>query len=310
MLLISMLINARMPLWLWPQVITTGMVIGCCFATTFEAFTALRALQGLFGTLPQVIGLPIIHDIYAPREWPGMINIWGTTFLVGPFLGPALAGYIQSGTGDWRAAFGVLSALYGASTVLVLMFAREAYYNKSTGTQQPRTVKAWFAVGNTDLPKIKTMRRSSKVMIQLAFLRLPLLLTGLATLVNFTWPIGITTTISTILHSPPYLFDDVQDASMRFAGVIGALLGLAVGYAFNERIGLAAKKPETWTTEKRLHGAWVPIVSMIVGLLTYGLTLRDHRSWVGLAFGWVLVNIGLVASMVYAIARGFIESSR
>lgn len=51
---------------------------------------------------------------------------------------------------------------------------------------------------------------------------------GLAILVTFTWPIGITTTIDTFLHSPPYLFDTIQASSMRFAGVIGALCGMSL----------------------------------------------------------------------------------
>lgn len=72
---------------------------------------------------------------------------------------------------------------------------------------------------------------------------------GIAVLVTFTWPIGesapciniksdialmdvirligITTTIDTFLHSPPYLFDTIQASSMRFAGVIGTLCGLS-----------------------------------------------------------------------------------
>lgn len=276
-----------------------GMIVGCALAPTFESFTALRALQGLFGTVPQIIGLPIIHDIYTPREWPAMINIWATTFLVGPFLGPALAGYLLQATNSWRAAFGVLAGLYGVSTCLVLAFARETYYNRLTKVQQTNRVKAFLGRGNTDLPKTTTIANSSKLIFVLAFLKLPLVLVGLASLVNFTWPIGITTTISTILHSPPYLFDNVEDASMRFAGVIGALLGYGLGYAFNEWIFRSKTRRTNWRTEFRLHGVWMPVVSLVCGLLTYGLTLHFGKSRIGLAFGWVMVNIGLVASTVY-----------
>lgn len=288
----------RLPLWFWPQMITTGMIVGCSLAPTFDSFTAFRALQGLFGTVPQIIGLPIIHDIYAPREWPAMINIWATTFLVGPFLGPALAGYLLQATSSWRAAFGVLAGFYGASTCLILAFAKETYYNKIAKVQQTQPFKALICQGNTELPKLSTIAESSKLIFVLAFLKLPLLLVGLASLVNFTWPIGITTTISTILHSPPYLFDNVEDASMRFAGVIGALLGYALGYAFNEWIFRSRKRRAHWRTEFRLHGVWTPVIFLVCGLLTYGLTLQYGKSWVGLAFGWVMVNVGLVASTV------------
>lgn len=60
-------VGNSLPIWLWPQLITMCMIIGCCYAPGFESFTAFRSLQGLFGTIPQVIGLPIIHDMYAPK---------------------------------------------------------------------------------------------------------------------------------------------------------------------------------------------------------------------------------------------------
>lgn len=65
-----------------------GMVIGCVLSPTFEIFTAFRSLQGLFGTIPQVIGLPIIYDMYHPGDWPRMINIWGYDIPCGSIPGP------------------------------------------------------------------------------------------------------------------------------------------------------------------------------------------------------------------------------
>ncbi|KEF59874.1 uncharacterized protein A1O9_04722 [Exophiala aquamarina CBS 119918] len=288
----------RLPLWLYPQLVTLFVVVGCIYAQSWSVFTALRALQGLFGTVPQVIGLPIIHDMYAPRDWPRYINIWGTTFLIGPFLFPALAGYILSGTGSWRDSFRVLAGFYGLSSFLIFAFGRETYY-KSTGKQPTNRVKALIGIGNTDLPKRQTLLASTLNIIKLT-LTPPILLVGISTMVNFTWPIGITTTVDSFVRAPPYLFDDVADASIRFAGVIGALLGFAFGYFFNEWIynGSGGKRKTHWRSEYRLHGVWFPIASMVCGLLTYGLTLHYGKSWVGLAFGWVMVNVGLVGSTV------------
>lgn len=69
------------------------MVLGATLSNDWSTFTTFRSLQGLFGTVPQVIGLPIIHDMYTSAgksflglsrvpdadpttEWPRMINIW------------------------------------------------------------------------------------------------------------------------------------------------------------------------------------------------------------------------------------------
>ncbi|EXJ61901.1 hypothetical protein A1O7_02332 [Cladophialophora yegresii CBS 114405] len=291
----------RLPVWLYPQIITLGVVLGCVYAQSWSVFTALRALQGLFGTVPQVIGLPIIHDMYSPDEWPRYINIWGTTFLVGPFLFPALAGYILDGSDSWRDCFKVLTGFYGFSTLLILAFGYETFYNGATSTQSnsSRRIKSFFGVGNTNLPKSSTLAASTLNLIKLTFTP-PILLVGLSTMINFTWPIGITTTVDSFVRAPPYLFDDVEDASIRFAGVIGALLGFCFGYFFNEWIynGSNGSRKAHWRSEYRLHGVWFPIGSMVCGLLTYGLTLHYGKSWVGLAFGWIMVNIGLVGSMV------------
>lgn len=46
---------------------------------------------------------------------------------------------------------------------------------------------------------------------------------------------------------------------------------------------------------------WFPIGSMACGLLTYGLTLNFSQHWVGLAFGWAMVNLGMIASTVYVV---------
>lgn len=57
----------RYPIWVWPQVITLALVIGATLSPNFATFTAFRSLQGAFGTIPQVVGLPMIHDMYFPE---------------------------------------------------------------------------------------------------------------------------------------------------------------------------------------------------------------------------------------------------
>lgn len=168
----------RLPLWFWTQFITMCMVVGCVCSTSFEMFTVFRSLQGLFGTVPQVIGLPIIHDMYHRGDWPRMINVWGTTFLVGPFVGPALAGYLLQATGTWVGSFAVLAGLYAASTIAIAAFARETYYVRGQGTQEAPRWKSFFGLGNTGkLGKTATVVAQSKAVVVMIF-RLPLLLVG------------------------------------------------------------------------------------------------------------------------------------
>lgn len=130
----------------------------------------------------------------------------GTTFLVGPFLGPAIAGYIGAGS-DWRTSFGVLTAIYGVSTAMVIFFGYETYHEPGRTAKQSR-LASYFGIGNTLLPKGSTLSYWSRTVVVYVF-KFPLLMTGgygrsslqwhsltrilsigIAILVTFTWPIG------------------------------------------------------------------------------------------------------------------------
>ncbi|KAL3457189.1 polyamine transporter [Aspergillus heterothallicus] len=284
----------RLPLWLWPQVITTFMVLGATLSKDYDTFTAFRSLQGVFGTVPQVVGLPIIHDMYDPQDWPYMINIWASTFLIGPFAGPAIAGYIGAGS-DWVVSFGILTLFYGLSTILVLIFGYETYFVKGQECQRNSRLQSFFGIKTHNLPTLPTVTYWTKTLIVYIF-KFPMLLTGIATMVNFCWPIGITVTVSTFVAQPPYLFDTIESSSLRWAPIIGGLSGYAFGHWFNSWIYRSRQK--TWYPEYRLLGTYFAIGTMACGLLTYGLTLHYQKHWVGLAFGWLMVVAGMIASTV------------
>ncbi|PYH90943.1 polyamine transporter [Aspergillus ellipticus CBS 707.79] len=258
----------RLPVWLWPQVITTFMVLGATLSNDFATFTTFRSLQGLFGTIPQVVGLPIIHDMYEPKDWPQMINICGTTFLIGCFIGPALAGYIGAGS-NWKVSFGMLTVFYGISSIMILLFGYETYFVRGQKCQRNSRALSMLGIRNHNLPALSTLAYWSKVMVTYIF-KFPLLMTGIATMVNFCWPIGY-----------------------------------AFGFWFNDWI--RKSRDTTWRPEYRLHGTWFSIAMMAWGLLTYGFTLNYGKHWIGLAFGWGMVVFGMVASTV-SVDRGFSHS--
>ncbi|CBF82176.1 hypothetical protein AN5284.2 [Aspergillus nidulans FGSC A4] len=281
----------RLPVWLWPQFITTFMVLGATLSNDYKTFTAFRSLQGLFGTVPQVVGLPIIHDMYDPK---GLTGHRGTTFLIGPFLGPAIAGYISAGS-NWKVSFGMLTLFYGLSTILIFLFGHETYFVKGRQCQCNTRFQAIFGIKSHNLPVFSTVALWTKTLVVYIF-KFPLLLTGIATMVNFCWPIGITVTVSTFVAQPPYLFDTIQSSSLRWAPILGGLTGFSFGYFFNNWI--YRSRQENWRPEYRLHGVWFAIGTMAAGLLTYGLTLHFHKHWIGLAFGWGMVVAGMIASTV------------
>ncbi|GFF52093.1 hypothetical protein IFM46972_09453 [Aspergillus udagawae] len=239
----------RLPVWLWPQFITTFMVLGATLSNNYSTFIAFRSLQGFFGTIPQVVGLPIIHDIYEQK-------------------GPALAGYIGAGS-NWKVSFGILTAFYALSTILIFLFGRETYYARGQQCQRNSRLQSMFGIKNHNLPVGRTLAYWTKILAIYIF-KLPLLLTGIATMVNFCWPIG------------GFLFSQHK--------------GYAFGYWFNGWI--EESRQQKWRPEYRLHGVWFAVGVMACGLLTYGMTLNYRKSWIGLAFGWLMVVFGMISSTV------------
>jgi hypothetical protein len=104
----------------------------------------------------------------------------GTTFLVGPFLGPALAGYILYGSNNqWVIPFGLLTALYGFSTLLIVLFGYETFYDGRQSITSPLRARvcSFFGIGNTQRPKGATLATQSRHLVSMTF-KLPLLLPG------------------------------------------------------------------------------------------------------------------------------------
>lgn len=106
-----------------------------------------------------------------------MINIWNTTFLVGPFAGPAIAGYLGTVI-NWRGAFGVLAGLYGLSTVLVILLGRETYYvTHRIVSSAPTIIERSLGQGGALAVERPNLAATSLTLLKFIF-KVPLLLVG------------------------------------------------------------------------------------------------------------------------------------
>lgn len=80
--------------------------------------------------------------------------------------------------------------------------------------------------------------------------------------------------------------------------VADALVSFSSAHGEHQHETTSASATPGWRPEYRLHGIWIPVASLAGGLITYGLTLNFQKSWLGLAFGWIMVNLGMVGSTV------------
>ena len=138
----AVLTTYSLPILFWSQALCLTSVIGASQSKDYASFTACRTLQGLVGTIPQVIGLCIINDVFFFHERARKINLWSFSTLIGPHAGPFIAAFLIQKI-DWHQDFGVLAGFYGVSTLLVIIFGDETLFDRD---QPPEFVdtRSWF----------------------------------------------------------------------------------------------------------------------------------------------------------------------
>jgi MFS family permease len=85
---------------------------------------------------PQVLGLAVIYSLFFFHQRARAINLWAFSFLLGPYLGPLISGFVINKL-DWRQTFGVLCGMYGFSVLMIVLLGRESTWNRD-GLQKPR----------------------------------------------------------------------------------------------------------------------------------------------------------------------------
>ena len=84
--------------------------VACAFAPSIEALLAGRFLQGLFSSVPSVVIVLMIRELYSPREALGVMTLYGAVMGIAPALGPLIGGYMHVWFG-WSAGFLLIAGL-------------------------------------------------------------------------------------------------------------------------------------------------------------------------------------------------------
>ncbi|KAF2665827.1 MFS general substrate transporter [Microthyrium microscopicum] len=305
----------RLPVLFWCQFATLISSIGATYAKGYAGFTACRTLQGFFGAPPQVIGLSIVHDMFFFHERARKINIWAFSFLIGPYLGPFLSGFIAEGL-DWRNNFGVLCGLYGLSVLMVILLGDETLYNRDVAAvryaRQPGIAgKIKRLVGITGYQQSGDKPGVFEVAKDLfgIFARPYILIPGLLFITFQTmWTIGLVSTISQFVKPPPYLFSNTATALIFLAPMIGTILAELWGHWFNDFIATRYIKSHNgvFKPEARLFGVYIPWIFGVCGLVLFGQGLQHHLHWVSIAFGWGLNCFSTLGSAT-AVSAYFLD---
>ncbi|MCG8690771.1 MAG: Bcr/CflA family efflux MFS transporter [Minwuiales bacterium] len=109
----------------------------CALAPSIEALIAGRALQGLLSSVPSVVVLLVIHELYGRGPAVRILGFHGMAVAIAPIVGPLIGGYVFVYFG-WRANFWLLTAFAAAVAVLVLRNVPE--------TRAERTALHWPSI--------------------------------------------------------------------------------------------------------------------------------------------------------------------
>ncbi|OJD35361.1 mfs transporter [Diplodia corticola] len=299
----------RLPVLFWSQLAGLVLTIGATLSTTYTGFTAVRVLQGLFTSPPQVIGLTFIHDMFFFHERTRKINIWCVAFLVGPIFAPVMSSLILSKVG-WREDFAVVAGMYFLSLLLVIVMGDEtAFDRRNTGNN----IKSCGIRGRLELltgvagwkTKGRPSLRSVFVQIFQVQIKPQMLLpaTGFY-MVLVMWTIGFVTTLSQILYPAPYFFTPAQVGLFYLAPCIGSVVGELYGHWFNDWLctRYIRKHNGKYRPENRLWSCYPGLVLGVAGLVIYGQALQHQLSWVVLAVGYGVYAVAQMAVPVAIIA--------
>ena len=119
-------------------------------------------------------------------------------------------------------------------------------------------------------------------------------------MLTFMWSIGLVNTITQFETPAPYSFSSTAIALFYFAPIIGSVVGDLWGHFFNDFLSnrYIRKHDGLYEPEARLWAIWPATFFAAGSLVLIGQVLQHGLSWVGLAFGWGMFSMAVLAATV------------
>jgi len=117
--------------------------LACAATPNIEGLLAGRFAQGLCSSVPAVVVILIIRELYEEDRAVRIMGAYGMAIGLAPAVGPLIGGYIHVYLG-WRANFLTLAVLAGLVTLLVLRFLPETG-TRDRGALQPKRIASGYA---------------------------------------------------------------------------------------------------------------------------------------------------------------------
>ncbi|KAH8915683.1 MFS general substrate transporter, partial [Atractiella rhizophila] len=283
-----------------------SFTIGCTVAPNLKTFAACRILQASFQTAPQVTGLYAICDMFPFHEQARKINLWNMGFIISPFIGPSLLGFMVDRTG-WRWVYGVGCIFDGLILFLITFQARETMFDRHvhpiprpTTTGLRRRIEDLLGITGVKMSQYRPSWGHVIFDVINVFWRPQALLPSIYILAVFGFGIGVNVTQVVFLLPPPpagYGLTGDQIAGTYFSPVVGVIVGEILGHYLNDFIANYQIK-RNHGVDCRLWTLYFALPLFIGGFITIGECFEYKLNVGGLVVGWIVAESSIMISTV------------
>ncbi|KAF8315819.1 MFS general substrate transporter [Clavulina sp. PMI_390] len=311
-------VYGRRPTFLYSAIIFTGFQIGCALAKNTGEMIVFRLISGAAAIGPLTNTAAVVNDVMAPKERAGALGVFMLAALVGPSIGPVIAGFIHNAGVDWRWMFWSLSIFGGIMCTITAVTFKETYPPFLLGRKAAQKRKEtgddrWYApIETRQVPMAQTVANILIKPWKIFFME-PILI---AINIYVAFQYGL---LYLNFQSYPIVFQYEKHYSagvgaLPFLGIlVGGVLAIGVMLVFYAPMYMRAAKaaypkrppPEAWLPQAQL-GA----VCFAVSLFIFGWTSYPNLSWAGptiagglFAFGLASLFIPLTGYIIDAYAQ-------
>jgi len=263
----------------------------------YISFVMSRWLAGLFSSAASTVGSGIILDIFFLHQRGRAFTFYSVTTLFGALVTPVISGFIVE-SASWTIQFWWCVGALGVISILIFLLIEDTTFDRQNpGVRPPE--RSYFANRvATFLPGNKIVFISGQTSPWTIFkvaICPPVLISGVALLLTFSWVVGLNITLAVFLQTPVHLggygFTARQNAEFSFAQWASFVTAELYGIFLNDRVALwmCNRRGGIWKPEYRLVPLLIPpTVALPVGLILFGVSLRYQLHYMVLATGLYL----------------------
>ncbi|OBT72623.1 hypothetical protein VF21_08371 [Pseudogymnoascus sp. 05NY08] len=271
----------------------------------FIPFAISRAICGVFGVIPAILGTGYIMDMFFLHQRGKAFAIFEVLIIFAVVGGGTLGGFVAE-YGPWSNVFWWTVGPIAGAAIAVFVFVEDTTFPRApNAVQRPALPKAWFANRvATFFPGTKTQAgtldkraavfRRFIVPLQITITPITLLI-GTFVFIALGLPIMQASTLAIYLMPPVsaggYGFSALQLAFFTMTAWAGIISAQLYGYLFNDRVPLAVTRRfgGIWRLEYRLANTMLPGSLLPIGLAIYGVGLQLHLHYMVLALASFLI---------------------